>query len=386
MSGHVSGTAIVIIDMVGDMFRREELVRQRGSLVKAVNALTGAGRDAGLQVIWIREEHAPDLSDAPLELQRNQIRVAIAGTPGAELLPELDVAPSDRVIIKKRYSAFFGTDLDDRLRREHIDKLVLAGVNTHACVRTTAIDAYQRDYDVQIVRDCVASYDPAHHDISLRYIDGKIARVAPLYTFLTELGSNDEGASTKTTPQAEGGGATHDEMCRIEFTDRRWLRLLEESDAQELHSVIEVNRDRLARWMPWAAGQSFEDTLAFVRRTREQLVSNDGFQTAVIEDGQIVGVAGFHGVSWQHRSTSIGYWLAATAQGRGVMTSAVAALVDHALRTWQLHRVEIRAAVDNGRSRAIPERLGFTQEGVLHDAERIGERYTDQVVYAKLGE
>lgn len=66
------------------------------------------------------------------------------------------------------------------------------------------------------------------------------------------------------------------------------------------------------------------------------------------------------------------------------MTRAVRALVDHAFATWRLHRVEIRASVDNARSRAIPERLGFKEAGVLPDAERVGERLIDQVVYAVL--
>src|SRR5207237_767367 len=74
----------------------------------------------------------------------------------------------------------------------------------------------------------------------------------------------------------------------------------------------------------------------------------------------------------------------ARAQGRGTMTLAVARLVDYAFDVWQLHRVEIRAAVDNARSRAIPERLGFVQEGVMRDGERFGERYLDLVVYSML--
>ncbi|HWY19393.1 MAG TPA: GNAT family protein [Solirubrobacteraceae bacterium] len=179
-------------------------------------------------------------------------------------------------------------------------------------------------------------------------------------------------------------GQAGDKTCRIEVADGRWLRLLEESDAQELYAVVEANRDNLTRWMPWAAGQTLEDTLTFIQRTREQLANNDGFQTAVVEGGRIAGVVGFHGVSWQHRSTSIGYWLAESAQGHGTMTRAVEALVDHAFGTWGLHRVEIRAAVDNARSRAISERLGFTQEGVAREAERMGERYVGQVVYSML--
>ncbi len=170
--------------------------------------------------------------------------------------------------------------------------------------------------------------------------------------------------------------------CRIELFEGCWLRSLEESDAEELHALVKANRDYLARWMPWAADQTLADTVAFIQHTRQQLATNDGFQAAVIEDSHIIGVVGFHGVSWQHRSTSIGYWLAESAQGRGTMTRAVRALIDHAFGTWQLHRVEIRAGVDNAPSRAIPERLGFTQEGVARESERLGDSYIDQVVYA----
>jgi nicotinamidase-related amidase len=100
----------------------------------------------------------------------------IAGTPGASLLPGLDVAVSDPIVIKKRYSAFFGTGLDDVLQALGCRRLIVAGVNTHACVRATVVDAYQRDYDVIIARDCVESHDEEQHVASLRYMDGKLAR------------------------------------------------------------------------------------------------------------------------------------------------------------------------------------------------------------------
>jgi nicotinamidase-related amidase len=80
---------------------------------------------------------------------------------------------------RKRYSAFFGTDLDAPLSAIRPDVSVVAGVNTHACVRMTAIDAYQRDYDVIVAGECVASSDPEHHDVTLRYLDGNIARILP---------------------------------------------------------------------------------------------------------------------------------------------------------------------------------------------------------------
>ena len=164
------------------------------------------------------------------------------------------------------------------------------------------------------------------------------------------------------------------------------LRLLDPDDAPELHAVIEANRDHLARWLPWAAGQTLADTEAFVVRSREQLLANNGFQAALVPRGEIVGVAGFHTVDWHNRSTSIGYWLAASEQGRGTMTAAVRTLLEHAFGSWELHRVEIRAAPQNRRSRAIPERLGFREEGVIRESERVGGRYLDGVVYGLLAE
>jgi ribosomal-protein-serine acetyltransferase len=174
------------------------------------------------------------------------------------------------------------------------------------------------------------------------------------------------------------------EVLRLELSDACWLQMLDESDAQELHSLIDANRSHLSRWMPWATGQDLADTLGFIRLTRRQLVDNNGFQAAIVSEGQIIGVVGFHAVDWAHRTTSIGYWLGENRQGRGTMTRAVRALVDHALKTWQLNRVEIRVATGNARSRAIPERLGFREEGTLRQVERIGDCYLDSVVYAML--
>jgi isochorismate hydrolase len=89
----------------------------------------------------------------------------------------LAVSPLDTILVKKRYSAFFGTNLEETLDRLQSDVVILAGINTHACIRTTAIDAYQRDWRVVLASDCVDSYDREHHDISLRYMKDKIADV-----------------------------------------------------------------------------------------------------------------------------------------------------------------------------------------------------------------
>jgi len=168
--------ALIVIDMVRD-FLDGWNPAQRTKLVCAINELVDTARRASVPVIWVRQEFEPDLRDAFPEMRAKGIRTVIKGTPGCEILPELAVSPSDVVIVKKRYSAFYGTPLDEILARLAIDLLIFAGVNTHACIRTTAIDAYQRDWPVVIAKDCVSSYDKEHHDISMRYMKDKIAKV-----------------------------------------------------------------------------------------------------------------------------------------------------------------------------------------------------------------
>lgn len=166
--------------------------------------------------------------------------------------------------------------------------------------------------------------------------------------------------------------------------DSLGVRPLASEDASELQALIEANRDHLARWLPWAAGQTLEGTGRFLAEAEEQFARDDGFQAKIAPDGEIVGVAGFHSVDWVNRNTSLGYWLAADAQGQGTMTTVVGALLDHAFYEWELHRVEIHCAPENARSRAIPERLGFREEALLRETELVGERYLDSVVYGLL--
>jgi ribosomal-protein-serine acetyltransferase len=164
----------------------------------------------------------------------------------------------------------------------------------------------------------------------------------------------------------------------------RELRLLEESDAGELYALVEENRDHLARWMQWAAEQTLEDAVAFIRSARAQDAAGEGFQGAIVERGRIVGVAGMHRIDAPNRSVELGYWLAESAQGAGVMSSAVRALVRLAFEELELNRVQICAAVHNERSRALIERLGFQFEGVAREHYRLGEGYHDDAVYAML--
>jgi nicotinamidase-related amidase len=168
--------ALIVIDMLIDFLDRWQPA-SRLALVEAVNRLVELMRERECPVIWVRQEFEPDLSDAFLEMRKTNRRITIKGTPGCEIAPDLNVDGTDVVVVKKRYSAFYDTNLDEILARLAVDSLILAGINTHACVRMTAIDAYERDWEVILAADCVDSYDPEHHKVSVRYMKGTIASV-----------------------------------------------------------------------------------------------------------------------------------------------------------------------------------------------------------------
>jgi len=167
--------ATIIIDMQVDFFLpHPRLTQNRPKLTANINALAAIARRNGSPVIWVKQVFASNLHDAPLEVKRGGHRIVIEGTEGANLLPELDFGASDTILVKKRYSAFFGTQLDSILKDLNCKQIVVAGVNTHACVRATVIDAYQRDCDVLLAQDCIDSHDEQHHSVSMRYMDGKL--------------------------------------------------------------------------------------------------------------------------------------------------------------------------------------------------------------------
>jgi maleamate amidohydrolase len=165
---------LIVVDMLYDFLESWE-PRRKARLIRAINGLIGVMRSMSHPIIWVRQEFEPDLRDAFPEMRTKGIRITIKGTPGCEILTELALAPSDVVIIKKRYSAFYGTPLDDALARIRPDAVILAGINTHACIRTTAIDASQRDWPVVLAADCIDSYDQEHHAISMKYMKDRIA-------------------------------------------------------------------------------------------------------------------------------------------------------------------------------------------------------------------
>jgi ribosomal-protein-serine acetyltransferase len=173
-------------------------------------------------------------------------------------------------------------------------------------------------------------------------------------------------------------------MFSLRVDDEVALELAEEHHAEAIYALVERNRDHLRPWMPWAdVTTSPADSLAYLRFVRAEYVAGKQFHCNVVYRGEIVGGSGMR-LDRSHDACEIGYWLDKDATGKGIVTRTSRALTAAAFERLGMHRVSIRAGVENVRSRAVPERLGFTFEGVLRENERVGDRYVSLAVYSML--
>lgn len=163
------------------------------------------------------------------------------------------------------------------------------------------------------------------------------------------------------------------------------LQLFQLKDCKELYRMIDSNRIHLREWLGWVDDMTSPyqyETIIPV--WLKQFADNNGFNTGIRYRGELVGSIGFHYIDWRNKHTTIGYYLAQNAMGRGIMTRSVKALLDYAFYELGLNRVEIRCGEYNLKSRAIPERLGFTIEGRIRDGEVLYNNYHDLIVYGML--
>lgn len=165
-------TAILVVDLVNDFLEASGAmpVADPAPVLVATRSLVEAGREAGALVVWIRPGH----QEAADGLFRKRAVHGMGETWGARLHSELPLRDGERIVRKRRYSAFFGTDLDMYLREHEIRRVVLAGVALNICVRSTVQDAFFHGYDVWVARDACQATGPREeastlYDISTHF-------------------------------------------------------------------------------------------------------------------------------------------------------------------------------------------------------------------------
>ena len=161
--------ALVVVDMIEDFVREGGALYCGPSMARIVPVIQrelDRARSSDEPVVYLKDDHLPD--DAEFAQFPPH---AIAGTTGAEIVPEVAPRDGDIVIPKRRYSGFFGTDLDITLRERGVDTLRLVGDCTNICVLYTAADARNLGYTVEVVREGVTSFDLEAHADALRELE-----------------------------------------------------------------------------------------------------------------------------------------------------------------------------------------------------------------------
>jgi ribosomal-protein-serine acetyltransferase len=160
------------------------------------------------------------------------------------------------------------------------------------------------------------------------------------------------------------------------------VRTYTPDDDAEVFALVDANRARLHPWMIWEPQtRSPEDTRAFIARSLASETDIEG--NGIWVDGRLGGSMGLR-VDVGDAAGEIGYWIGAEFEGRGIVTRACRRFFDFAFVELGLHRIELCAAAENARSRAVAARLGMRQEGVLHDGVRTPDGYRDLVIYGIL--
>jgi nicotinamidase-related amidase len=158
--------AIIVIDMLEDFVHGELKCERAQRIMEPLGRLLDESRSRGIPVIFSNDAHLPEV-DREFEIRGEH---AVAGTPGAEVVAELEPRDGDYQIPKRRYSGFYGTDLDALLRELGVDTLILAGLHTNICVRHTAADAFYRGYRILVPTDAVEAFAEEDHASGLEYL------------------------------------------------------------------------------------------------------------------------------------------------------------------------------------------------------------------------
>lgn len=165
------------------------------------------------------------------------------------------------------------------------------------------------------------------------------------------------------------------------------LRVMEESDGEDFHHLNSTDNATMKQWLPARdTERTVEETREFIAQLRAGYVDDKGIAVGIWHDARLAGFLDAQRIKWSHKKTEFGFWLGTSFEGKGIMTRACRALIDHNFRELGLNRIEMECAAGNSGSLRVAERLGFTQEGVMRQAAWLNHRFVDHVMYGLLAD
>lgn len=160
------------------------------------------------------------------------------------------------------------------------------------------------------------------------------------------------------------------------------LNLVHEAFASQYAQLAATNKDYLSQWLAWPQFCTSEDDFkAFVKNSLHKYADGINMNCAIQYRGAIVGNIGFNSINHSLKKVEIGYWITEDAQGKGIITRSCQHLIRYAFEQLGMDKIQISAAENNMRSRAVCERLGMTLEGVITNAEKLDTRIVNHAIY-----
>ncbi|MBP0725220.1 GNAT family N-acetyltransferase [Bacillus sp. RG28] len=175
-------------------------------------------------------------------------------------------------------------------------------------------------------------------------------------------------------------------MFRLPINDSIYLKLMLPKDAEILVSALKENQEQIKQWLIWAVNLPTVDVYKkeIIPTWLQKFANNNGFEAAIFVNDELAGMIGLHYIDWNNKTTEMGYWLGEKFQGKGIMTKTVEKLTDYCFEELELNRIMIRAVDENTKSRGIPIRIGFVEEGITREAQLLHGKYCDLVNYSLL--
>jgi RimJ/RimL family protein N-acetyltransferase len=173
------------------------------------------------------------------------------------------------------------------------------------------------------------------------------------------------------------------------YTERLLIRMPLPGDGKVVYQAMQASLNELKEWMPWAHREQTEDDVEVnIREAHAKFLTREDMRLHIFnrETGEFIGSSGMHRINWNIPKVEIGYWIDTRYSGKGYITEAAEAITNFAFTELKSKRVEIRCDTKNLKSRAIPERLGYTLEGILLNDEMSadGRQLRDTCIYAKI--
>lgn len=168
----------------------------------------------------------------------------------------------------------------------------------------------------------------------------------------------------------------------IKVNDSISMELTDQQHAQELFALVNQNRSHLRLWLPWVDKmRSYQQFLLFITDSKKRAAGGDEFGCVIRQKRILIGRAGIYNIDKHMMNASLGYWLSAAWQGKGIVTGCCHSLINYAFTKIGLETLEIRCATNNLKSQAIAGRLQFRQSGLIKRGEFLNRRFIDLYVY-----